>query len=640
MSKDSLSTNYHAEEYLDYYCELQHPPEFAVMLKGQWGSGKTWFMKKYCEKLEKKQKTLYVSLYGMTNFSELEFAFYQQLHPLLSSPGMAIFGKIAKSFLKGALKIDLNNDGKDDGTMSLQTPEINLPEYLKDIDKRILIFDDLERCKIDIVNLLGYINQFVEHRGLKVILIANEEEIQKKDELYKIIKEKLIGKTFDISSDFDNSFECFIEILRDEESKKILSDNIQVIKGIYDKSNCRNLRILRQIILDFERIFKKLPEEVKSNSKAVLELLMQLIVFSIGIKLGQIFPEDILKLPNPYSSRLIAAIPAQDRLNPEREEEGSTPIQDIYNTHNFLRSRYLFPNLEWWKIFFDNGTIDDEKLKISIQNSIHFRDENTPSWIKLYHFYQLKDDEFSNLLKGIEDEYLEKAFPKLEEVIHVFGLLLKFSDKGLYEKTKEDILQKTKLFIRKLKDQKCLEILLFKENSFESYNGLGYSENKSKEFKEFTDYIYEIQKQMIEENMPDLAERLLEIMRTKPSSFKEIVARDRLDLLNELDYETLKYPVLKFIKPTDFLDVLLCLDFQGQSSIFLGISLRYDYTRKLAHMHADMWLVGELQWLTETRNALEAEAKNRKGKVSGYNLDYFCTNYLDKSIADLQGFKT
>ncbi|MEM9650150.1 MAG: P-loop NTPase fold protein, partial [Bacteroidota bacterium] len=60
--------NKHIEKYLDYYCSLSHTPGFAVLLKGEWGCGKTWFINKYREKLEKKkQKFLYVSLYGMTS---------------------------------------------------------------------------------------------------------------------------------------------------------------------------------------------------------------------------------------------------------------------------------------------------------------------------------------------------------------------------------------------------------------------------------------------------------------------------------------------------------------------------------------------------------------------------------------------
>lgn len=207
MTQDNKSINSHIEDYLDYYCSLSHAPGFAVLLKGQWGCGKTWFIEKYRDKLKaKKQKCLYVSLNGITSFTEIGEAFLQQLNPFWASKEMAIARKVLTGFVKGTLKIDLNNDGKDDGTWSFGIPDINVPEYLKITSETILIFDDLERCKIDISNLLGYINNFVEHDDLKVIIVANEDELLKPDinnsskdnssTSYKVIKEKLIGKTF------------------------------------------------------------------------------------------------------------------------------------------------------------------------------------------------------------------------------------------------------------------------------------------------------------------------------------------------------------------------------------------------------------------------------------------------------------
>jgi tRNA A37 threonylcarbamoyladenosine biosynthesis protein TsaE len=78
----SQSENSHVEEYLNYYCDLPHSPGFAVLLKGQWGAGKTWFVRRYCEKLkDKKQQSLYVSLYGMTNIYEIEDAFFSSYTP-------------------------------------------------------------------------------------------------------------------------------------------------------------------------------------------------------------------------------------------------------------------------------------------------------------------------------------------------------------------------------------------------------------------------------------------------------------------------------------------------------------------------------------------------------------------------------
>lgn len=42
----------------------------------------------------------------------------------------------------------------------------------------VLIFDDLERAKINVNELLGFINGFVEHQHLKTIIICNEQELE------------------------------------------------------------------------------------------------------------------------------------------------------------------------------------------------------------------------------------------------------------------------------------------------------------------------------------------------------------------------------------------------------------------------------------------------------------------------------
>ena len=45
-----MSMNLHIEEFLEYYCSLKHDPEYAVLLKGKWGAGKTWFIKNFIDK--------------------------------------------------------------------------------------------------------------------------------------------------------------------------------------------------------------------------------------------------------------------------------------------------------------------------------------------------------------------------------------------------------------------------------------------------------------------------------------------------------------------------------------------------------------------------------------------------------------
>lgn len=352
MIQNDNSINSHIGTYLDYYCGLSHAPGFAVLLKGQWGAGKTWFINKYREKLqENKQKCLYVSLYGMTNSSDIEGAFFQQLHPVLSSKGMAITGKIFRVLLKGALKIDLNDDSKDDGIWNIQIPEINLPEYLKNTNKSILIFDDLKRCKMNISNILEYINYFVEHQDLKVVIVANENELFKRDgsnlsNNYKAIKEKLIGKTFSILPDFQGALKDFIDKTNNPNLKEFLSVNTELIQDLFGKAEYENLRNLRQIILDFERIFDVLPEKAKNKPELLQDILKLLIAFSIEIKRGTMLPKDISKLQEEYVSILskqVSSRQASSSVTKDNSEEQNS-LQEVVGRYTMLNLHDLFPS--------------------------------------------------------------------------------------------------------------------------------------------------------------------------------------------------------------------------------------------------------------------------------------------------------
>lgn len=198
--------NSHIKEFALEYCLSSIPPQYAVLIKGAWGSGKSWFIQDLIKALHLKNgRELYVSLYGLNSFSAIEDEFYRKLHPILSSKGMEIAGKILKGTLKATLKVDLNSDGHNDGSISTSIPNLNLPDYLKNTTGLVLIFDDIERCSINLPDLLGYINHFVEHQDYKVILVANEDEL-KKEEKYKSIKEKLIGKIFEITPQIEDAW--------------------------------------------------------------------------------------------------------------------------------------------------------------------------------------------------------------------------------------------------------------------------------------------------------------------------------------------------------------------------------------------------------------------------------------------------
>ncbi len=227
-----MPENDHIRVFLKYYCELQSSPGYGVLLTGLWGSGKTWFIQDFLSKTYLDPKRyLYVSLYGMRSVEDIESEYFRQIHPVLSSKGARLFGKIVKGVLKTSINIDLTADGKADGSISAGIPSESFFEKIQLSDDKLLIFDDLERCSISIADLLGYINQYIEHGGFKVIMLSNESEIISKQDngknpesqAYIRIKEKVIGRSFEVLPELDNALSHFSVGLPSERVRELIN---------------------------------------------------------------------------------------------------------------------------------------------------------------------------------------------------------------------------------------------------------------------------------------------------------------------------------------------------------------------------------------------------------------------------------
>ncbi|WP_291654064.1 P-loop NTPase fold protein [Clostridium sp.] len=82
-------------EFLESYIGLESNPEYAVMLKGKWGCGKTWFIKRFIEKVIsdkklKKSELVYISVYGVQNIEQLEMEFIKAIHPIFKKLDLAL----------------------------------------------------------------------------------------------------------------------------------------------------------------------------------------------------------------------------------------------------------------------------------------------------------------------------------------------------------------------------------------------------------------------------------------------------------------------------------------------------------------------------------------------------------------------
>lgn len=173
------------EEILRYLKDESY--NYAVLIDGEWGSGKTFFVNNTLTKEINKQEAnlntnrsvKYISLYGCKDMADVQeniaWSFAEDARKKIKNRmkwGTTV-EKVSSNILLSSQKIG-------NVIMKKFLPEASLYKISSDwlnLGSFIFIFDDLERCECPVNEVFGFLNELVEHENTKVIIIANEKEL-------------------------------------------------------------------------------------------------------------------------------------------------------------------------------------------------------------------------------------------------------------------------------------------------------------------------------------------------------------------------------------------------------------------------------------------------------------------------------
>lgn len=261
----------------------------SILINGEWGSGKTFFIKNFMSGLNKKN-VYYISLYGIATIMQLNVDIYKLA--ISRTIDMKLFNKSKPKRLKYLIYIKnkiLNNSSKIIGVIKFLLDYLGLNrDKVKEIigqkqilNNVILVMDDMERCKVPMDELLGFISNITENNNIKVILIGNEGELlgespnsemndgASESSLYKKYKEKTIGLTLYYEANLENAYANIVEnTIKDNDIKRILMSKKQLILDIFNgescENGCKNIRTLYFGLLSFEKLYLKIKEILAS----------------------------------------------------------------------------------------------------------------------------------------------------------------------------------------------------------------------------------------------------------------------------------------------------------------------------------------------------------------------------------------
>ncbi|MCT7550206.1 P-loop NTPase fold protein [Aliarcobacter butzleri] len=580
--------NKHISQFLNYYIELSNP-QYAVLLKGKWGSGKTHFINKFLNKyIQNKTKFIKISLFGLKDISEIN---YKILFNLININEDTFFNN---SFSLVAKSLD--SFGK---KLNLSAKDIPIEKIINKLKyELILIFDDLERTNMSLSDVLGYINNFVEHQSYKIILIANEEELEK-TEKYTQIKEKLIGKTFEFISDANSAYDSFLGELENENKIKenILEKEKVNILELFEKSQSNNLRVLRQTLLDFERFYDEVLVNHQSKEELIKDILYWFFLFSFEIRQGN---SEILELDE---------FRVEYNFLRFGEKKEKTKYEIYLDKYNFSNNFNEIISFDLWKKILLNSNIQKEEIERELKKSKYYFDESTSSWQKLIYFNTIKDSEFEELLKDLYNSFSQNEYKDYNQFKYIASMLLDFQEEDLFDIEKDELFELVKTNFTILFDEKIFnfEDIYFIENEFSALDAnLRYRDKES--FKKLQKYIDDFLEEKKKLKLKNDSKLIIECIKEKNKS-------QLLDLLEGNDIRIINYkniPILSEINVDNLFDAFVKTD--GLIMHYFGgiIKNRYNYQTNE--------LLVEKVFLEELFNKIEKYLEENKCKVSSYNL--------------------
>ncbi len=544
--------------------------DYAIMINGEWGSGKTYFWNhKIRNKIEsmqlngKRYTTIYMSLYGISNLEEISKKIFiettqlmdKNLKKYMNANGQNTIPEYAKTGLDMANFFGVTQNGD----------KLDYSEFFSTDDK-VLCFDDLERANVDVIDILGYINNFVEHDHIKTIIICNEKELStklkssnlemktfiatylldkegdliKKTEKpmveriqdtieyvfdkandYERIKEKLIGETFEYAPEFNYiingilmRYEKYPDLIR------FLRENTNLIISTFNKSGTRNLRILKHALNDFKKIFDMVNKAYPNTNHRVMQtMLIFTIAISFEIKAGKVTKD---KFININSNEEYKAILVSSRVFMDNRQFYIKEFDNNYY-YNFKAEYRFFKFIE---IYIRTRIFDMKTFKENMEVIINTVDtDKLPGYKRLLteEYWKISDDQFDGIIEEVLEDVKEGRIKPIE-IVKIFAYFSYFIKKGLIDydiKTMKTVFL-TGLNMSSLTSEYC-------DNVEEELDTISVNEVGA-EMEEVLKYFNDINEKLKDKMYQEKAEEIFKFIPMKMEWFYDKFAKECMEI--------------------------------------------------------------------------------------------------------------
>ena len=418
----------------DYVSALD--TDYAIMIDGEWGAGKSWYWENVLTGLIKslptkdntEEKPSYynvarISMFGICSVDDLRLKIFEETNRFFANKKVKTGAKLAGVFANKVAGIfNVSETNAKELSNILEVFSVNLNHY-------VLCFDDLERIKPSLlVELLGYINTLVEQDKVKVVFICNDSELKHLD--YRKYKEKIVRFTHTIKADIAKMVVEFASG-RNEDYSNYLIKRKDFIASVFQKGNCSNLRTLKFNLDIFEHIYKTIGITIQSvneqhvNAVANYMLLLSM-VYSIEYRRDN--DEKKLKSLADINKQWSYQIDTLDSLSrhsensddKQKSQEQKSEEEKIVDYQRYIKKCYFANSFIFGSSipmidYLLTGYCDDDALRINIlsietEAKRYEESEEKRLYQELTQFWDTDDDVMREAVRRTMERVREGSF--------------------------------------------------------------------------------------------------------------------------------------------------------------------------------------------------------------------------------------
>ena len=428
--------------------QSQNVINYAIVIKGEWGSGKTYFVRKFLrENFDNDILQIYISLYGISSIFELEKTIKAAFIPLVDNK----FIKLVKEY--GDEVLNLANVKMSDLEVKnciqiskemisfLWRIGIDASQLYKEKDAKKIVFviDDVERCGLEINNIFGYFSNILASNYIifnedytikqnfnknRVIFILNEEKINSNLDQYRETREKIIGMEYELSPEIE-----------------------EVIKNYQYDINNNNQHITPEII---NKTIKEVCDTVKFYNLRMVKYTQQYIN-SVLIELQKNDKKLEISYIESFVKYFTVVMIQKIKGNISDNKGISESLRTYYNYQNLWDStqskRDQSTNFQkkWiplYELFYDiafTGTFNTEKIQEDYENwkTSNIDKENFNYLCKNYIYMDEKS--FNTLYSSFNDKFVKNEMLEMNELFDFYKLNYDLIDKKIISKSLNEL---------------------------------------------------------------------------------------------------------------------------------------------------------------------------------------------------------